>query len=112
MNDPTDPGAGDGRPAGGVDLGVAERVEFAWHRTALALAGIGLVLVRRIVPAVPERPAIGVFLISVGVVSAAAVVAWREYAAHRAVSRRAHLRVITAATVAVGVVSLVVGATR
>jgi uncharacterized membrane protein YidH (DUF202 family) len=112
VNDPTDPGPRHGRPDGDAEIGVAERVEFAWHRTALALAGIGLVLVRRIVPAIPVRPALGVFLIAVGVLSGAAVVAWREYAARRAVSRRAHLRLITGAAVAIGVVSLVVGATR
>jgi len=99
------------RPAADdVDRGVAERVEFAWHRTALALAGIGLVLVRRVVPAIPARPAIGVLLIAVGVVSAVGVVGWREYARRRGVSRRAHLRLVTAGAVLIGVVSFIVGA--
>jgi uncharacterized membrane protein YidH (DUF202 family) len=100
-----------GRPDD-VDAGVAERVEFAWHRTGLALAGIGLVLVHRILPTVPARRAVGVFLIALGVVSTAAVVVWREYTARRPVARRVHLQLITAATVTIGVVAFVVGATR
>jgi uncharacterized membrane protein YidH (DUF202 family) len=108
----TEPARRDGSPGGDVDLGVAERVEFSWHRTALAMAGIGLVLVRRIVPSIPVRPGIGVFLIALGVVSGAAVVAWREYAERRNVSRRAHLRLITAGALVIGVVSFVVGAAR
>ena len=108
----TEPGRRE-RPTGGdVDLGAAERVEFSWHRTALAMAGIGLVLVRRIVPSVPVRPGVGVLLIAVGVASGVAVVVWREYAERRNVSRRAHLRLITAGALALGVVSFAVGATR
>jgi uncharacterized membrane protein YidH (DUF202 family) len=50
-------------PADGTSadaLGTAERVELAWQRTGLPLAAIGLAVVRRTLPAVPVRPAMGV----------------------------------------------------
>jgi uncharacterized membrane protein YidH (DUF202 family) len=94
-----------------IDAGTGERTEFAWHRTGLALAGIGLGVVRSALPAVRARPAVGALLIGVGTLLAVAAALARVYARRRGMSRRAHLRGATAATLIVGMLAFAVAVT-
>ncbi len=91
----------------GVDRDVMERTEFAWQRSALGLAGVGLLIVRRALPEVRARPAAGVLL---GLALAAAATLVRVYARRRPVSREAHMRLITGATLAFGALAFAVAA--
>jgi uncharacterized membrane protein YidH (DUF202 family) len=97
-------GGADGR----LDLGSAERVEFAWHRTGLALAGIGLAVARRALPHVRARPAVGAVLIGVGVLAAIGATVFRLTMQRRPAGRRTHLRRATSAVLALGVLSFVI----
>ena len=91
-----------------VDAGTADRTEFAWHRTGLALAGVGLAVVRRALPGVRARPALGALLIGLGVLVGVAAALFRLHVSRRPMSRRAHLRLSTAATLMIGALALVV----
>ena len=93
-----------------ADPTTAERVEFAWHRSGLAFAGIGLAIVRRSMPDVPIRPGLVAVLIGIGVALAVAAVVWRTVAHRRPQTRLVQLRAATAGAVAIGVVALITAA--
>jgi uncharacterized membrane protein YidH (DUF202 family) len=93
-----------------LDAATAERTEFAWHRTGLAIAGLGLAVVRRDLPGVRTRPAIGALLISMGTLTAVVAALFRLGAARRPISRRTHLRVATAVTLMIGMLAFAVAA--
>jgi uncharacterized membrane protein YidH (DUF202 family) len=93
---------------GPTDPGTAERLEFAWHRSGLAFAGIGLAIVRRSLPYVAARPTLGAVLITVGVTLTLAAVVWRAVA-YQPRTRRAQLRLATGGALLIGVIALIAG---
>jgi uncharacterized membrane protein YidH (DUF202 family) len=109
MTAPQRPG-GQTRSVDHIDVNTAERVEFAWHRSGLALAAIGLAIVRRTLPQIAARPTVGGVLIGVGVASTLAAALFRVHTQHGAITRRAQMRLISGAAIAIGVLALAVGA--
>jgi uncharacterized membrane protein YidH (DUF202 family) len=122
----SDPGVGDdpslvgdadlilvgGHPSlvGDADLildGDLERTEFAWVRSGLALAVIGLLLLKRLLPLVGHRVAQGFIIIGLGVSFAAIGVAFERHRRHRELPSRSALKLVSLSTVVIGLAALV-----
>jgi uncharacterized membrane protein YidH (DUF202 family) len=108
MSTPQSRPGGQPDSAGPVDIGLAERVEFAWHRTGLSIAGIGVAILGRTLPQVPARPIVGVILLCIGGAFTLAAVVARARTRRLAPSRRAQMRLIAFGAVAIGLVVLAV----
>jgi len=95
---------------GDADLildGDLERTEFAWVRSGLALAVIGLLLLKRLLPLVGHRVAQGFIIIGLGLAFAAIGVAFERHRRHRELPSRSALKLVSLATVVIGVAALV-----
>jgi uncharacterized membrane protein YidH (DUF202 family) len=101
----TGPGAdpGPGRP--NEDL---ERTDLAWDRSALAMAVLGLVLVKQLIPAQRAHPVVG--WIVLGIASAIALVgfAYRRHRSRGDRPSRLALELVSAATAVIGVAAFFV----
>jgi uncharacterized membrane protein YidH (DUF202 family) len=84
-----------------------ERTDLAWVRSVLAIGAVGLLLLKQVLPHVHERPGLGIAIIVLIALYALAAF-WYWYDRHRRdeVSRAA-LAALSAATVIVGIVLLV-----
>jgi uncharacterized membrane protein YidH (DUF202 family) len=107
---PEDRPGGEHGSAGMVNVSAAERVEFAWQRTGLALAGIGLLIVRRSLPEITTSPTVGMVLLGVGVLSTVSATVWHLLTRRRPVSLQTQMRLVTTAAVLIGMLAFVVGA--
>jgi hypothetical protein len=81
-----------------------ERLEFAWHRSGLTLAAIGLAVVRQALPTAGSRAVVGPGLLAVGLFSMVAA----TIARHHLTSHGARVRVLTVAGVVTGALALLV----
>jgi uncharacterized membrane protein YidH (DUF202 family) len=93
-------------------VSAAERVEFAWQRTALALAGIGLLIVRRSLPQITTSSTVGIVLLGVGVMGTVSATLWHVLTRRHPVSLQTQMRVVTSAAMLIGVLAFVVGASH
>jgi len=87
--------------------GDLERTEFAWMRSGLALAAIGLVLLKRLLPLVGHRVAQGFIIIGLGMAFAAIGVAFERHRRHHELPSRSALKLVAAATAVIGLAALV-----
>lgn len=85
-----------------------DRVELAWNRSGLAFAAIGLVLLKRVLPDVPARPATAVPLLVGGLLAAVLAVIYREGLRNRTIPRRTELLLAASGAVFLGVLAFVV----
>ncbi len=106
--DQAKPSGGDTRGplVNSADASAADRVVFAWHRSGLAFAGIGLALLRHTLPKISARPTVGVILISVGLVSTVAALLIGDRTRRPVMTLRTQMRLITGGTIAIGALAL------
>jgi uncharacterized membrane protein YidH (DUF202 family) len=69
-----------------------------------------LAIVRRTLAQIAARSTVGAVLIGVGIASTLAAALFRVHTKHRAITRRAQMRLVTGAAMAIGVLALAVGA--
>jgi len=103
---------GDSDPVlfGDADLildGDLERTEFAWVRSGLALAAIGLVLLRRLIPLVGHRVAQGFIIIGLGLSFVTIGLAFERHRRHHELPSRSALKLVSLATLVIGLAALV-----
>jgi hypothetical protein len=91
-------------PDGQAVAQAGERLEFAWHRSGLTLAAIGLAVVRQTLPAAGARAVVGPVLLAVGLFSMVAATLARSHLT----SRQARVRVLTVAGIGSGALALLV----
>jgi uncharacterized membrane protein YidH (DUF202 family) len=87
--------------------GDLERTEFAWVRSGLALAAIGLILLRRLLPLVGHRVAQGFIIIGLGLSFVAVGLAFERHRRHRELPSRSALKLVSLATLVIGLAALV-----
>jgi uncharacterized membrane protein YidH (DUF202 family) len=85
-----------------------ERTELAWNRSGLALAAIGLVLLRRLLPILQDRVAEGLIIVGLGLAFSATVLAYQRHRRHRQLPSRSALKLVAAATTLIGLAAFVV----
>jgi uncharacterized membrane protein YidH (DUF202 family) len=87
--------------------GDLERTEFAWVRSGLALAAIGLVLLRRLLPLVGHRVVQGFIIVGLGLSFVAVGLAFERHRRHRELPSRSALKLVSLATMVIGLAALV-----
>jgi uncharacterized membrane protein YidH (DUF202 family) len=83
-----------------------ERTDLAWDRSVLAIGAVGLLLLKQLLPHVHAHLALGILLLSLAALYAAAAYWYRWDRRHRRWVSRSALRAVSVATVGVGVALL------
>ncbi len=96
---------------GAVMTDAGQRTDLAWVRSALAFGGVGAAMLRSFAPLGPARPVDGILAL---VLAAAVLLLAAGYLlrrGHEGVPARRSIIFVSAGTVAVGLVAIVIGST-
>jgi len=80
-----------------------ERTDLAWDRSALAMAIVGLVLLKQLLPNERADPAVGWIVLSLAVAIALVAYGYRRHRRRRPRASRTALKLVSAATAVIGV---------
>jgi uncharacterized membrane protein YidH (DUF202 family) len=87
------------------------RTDLAWARSALAFGAVGAAMLKGLAPIGKARPVVGVIAIFVGVAIVVLAAAYILRSRRPGASTRGSLMLVSAGTVAIGVLAIVIGAT-
>jgi uncharacterized membrane protein YidH (DUF202 family) len=87
------------------------RTNLAWARSALAFGGVGAAMLKGLAPFGKARPVVGVIAIFLGVAIVVLAAAYMLRSRRPEASERGSLMLVSAGTVAIGVLAIVIGAT-
>jgi uncharacterized membrane protein YidH (DUF202 family) len=96
---------------GSASQSAVGRTDLAWVRSALAFGGVGAAMLKNLAPVGRARPVEGAIAISLGVAVVLLAAGYRLQKRRRDSSIRSSLLLISAGTVAVGVIAVVIGST-
>jgi len=85
-----------------------ERTDLAWDRSALAMAAVGLVLLKQLLPRERAHPAAGWIVLSLALAIALVGFGYRRHRRRLPRPSRLALELVSAATAVVGVAAFVV----
>jgi uncharacterized membrane protein YidH (DUF202 family) len=85
-----------------------ERTDLAWDRSALAMAAVGLVLLKQVLPTERAHPAIGWTVLALALSISLVGVGYRRYRHRLPRPSRLALKLVSAATAVIGVAAFVV----
>jgi len=85
-----------------------ERTDLAWDRSALAMAVVGLVLVKQLLPKELAHPAVGWIVIGLAAALGLVGYSYRRHRRRRPRASRLALELVCAATAVVGVIAFLV----
>lgn len=87
------------------------RTDLAWARSALAFGGVGAAMLKGLAPIGKARPVVGMIAIILGAAVLLLAAAYVLRARRPSSSRRGSLLLVSAGTVAVGLLAVVIGST-
>jgi uncharacterized membrane protein YidH (DUF202 family) len=102
---------GSGDPTATALESATGRTNLAWARSALAFGGVGAAMLKGLAPIGKARPVVGVIAIFLGVAVVALAAAYMLRSRRPQASERGSLMLVSAGTVAIGVLAIVIGAT-
>jgi len=85
-----------------------ERTDLAWDRSALAMAAVGLVLLKQVLPEERAHPAVGWTVLALALATALVGFGYRRHRHRLPRPSRLALLLVSAATAVIGVAAFVV----
>ncbi len=85
-----------------------ERTEFAWDRSALAMAAVALVLLKQILPTERAHPAVGWVVLGLAVATGLVGLGYRRHRHRQPRPSRLALKLVSGATALIGVAAFLV----
>jgi membrane-associated PAP2 superfamily phosphatase len=95
-------------PAAGLPDGDVEITDLAWDRSALAMAVVGLLLVKQALPKELAHPAVGWIVIGLAAVLLLVGYSYRRHRRSLDRASRLALRLVSASTAVIGVIAFLV----
>lgn len=102
---------GSGGPRSAALESATGRTNLAWARSALAFGGVGAAMLKGLAPFGKARPVVGLIAIFLGVAIVVLAAAYMLRSRRPEASERGSLMLVSAGTVAIGVLAIVIGAT-
>ena len=85
-----------------------ERTDLAWDRSALAMAVVGLVLLKQLLPTERAHPLVGWVVLGLALAIALVGFGYRRHRRRLPRSSRLALKLVSAATAVIGVIAFVI----
>jgi uncharacterized membrane protein YidH (DUF202 family) len=85
-----------------------ERTEFAWDRSALAMAAVALVLLKQILPTERTHPVVGWIVLALAAATGLVGLGYRRHRRQHPRPSRLALKLVSAATAVIGVTAFFV----
>ena len=85
-----------------------ERTEFAWDRSALAMAAVALVLLKQILPSERAHPAVGWIVLGLAAATGMVGLGYRRHRHRQPRPSRLALKLVSGATAVIGVAAFLV----